>query len=165
MKKNWFTFAAEETKEQAEERILAGVILESQPTMMDNKLEKGGTLYGNAGNGLFWLMKKSESNGFLPQRIFMGQIITKEEKTVIGGRFAFVRGFHLMWFICMVLAAAAMLLFFHMPVLVGIAAALFAVCWIVAAVCGPRAYRAEEQQVLEYLEGMFSVLEEETTKK
>ena len=165
MKKNWFTFVAEGTKEQAEEKILVGVTLQSRPTIMDNKLEERGVLFGNAENGLFWLMKTSEKNSFLPQRIFTGQIITKDEKTVIGGRFAFVGGFHLMWFVCMVLGAITMLLFFHMPVLMGIAAALFAVCWIVAAVCGPLAYRAEEKQVLDYLEGMFSILEEELAEK
>lgn len=165
MKKNWFTFAADETKEQVEEELLAGVTRQNRPTIMDNKLEEGGVLYGNAENGFFWLMKKSETSGFLPQRIFTGQIITKEEKTVIGGRFAFVRGFHLMWLICMILAAATMLMFFHMPVLVGIAAALFALCWAVAALFGPRAYKAEEKQVLEYLEERFSVFEQETADK
>lgn len=165
MKMNWFTFFADGTKEQAEEQILAGVTLQNRPTMMENKLEEGGILYGNSENGIFWIVKKSERGGILPQRIFNGQILSKEEKTVIGGRFAFVGGFHLMWLVCMIVAAAAILMMVQSLPLTIITAVLFGGCWFVASFWSPRAYRAEERQVLEYLGTLFSDTEEETTEE
>lgn len=151
MKKNWYTFTTELSKEQTEERILQNVLRVERPTMLENKLEQRETLYGDMDDGIFWLMKTAGQNGFLPQRLFMGQVVVQEEKTVIGGRFTFARGFHLMWFICMLLATVTMLLFFHSPVLTAVTAALFLICWIVASVCGCRVYKEEEEAVLSCL--------------
>lgn len=165
MKMNWFTFTTYGPMEQAEEQILAGITRQSRPTMMENKLEESGVLYGNSENGFFWLMKKSEKGGVLPQRLFHGQIIAKEEETVVGGRFVFVRGFHLMWFLCMLVAVAAILMMIHSVPLTIATAVLFAVCWFVAGFWAPRAYRAEEEAVLVYLAALFPRPEEENTEE
>lgn len=165
MKMNWFEFNSACTAEQAEEQILAGITPQSRPSMMENKLEEGGVLYGNSENGIFWLQKKSEKGGMLPQRMFQGQVITREGKTVIGGRFAFVGGFHLMWFIFMVVAAVAIFVMFQNLAVTIVTAALFALCWFVASFCAPRSYKEEEQQVVEYLQSLFPLIEEEETEE
>lgn len=161
MKVNWFNFTSADSTEQAEEKLLGGVTRQSRPTMMENKLEESGVLYGNSENGFFWLMKKSEKSGIMPQRIFNGQILSKEGKTMVGGHFIFVGGFHLMWLVCMLVATVAILMMIQNVAVTIATAALFLICWITASICAPRAYKEEERQVVEYLQSLFPVPEEE----
>ena len=150
------------TREQLTESMLADITQISRPTMMENKADSAGVLYGSVEEGQFWLMKSAEKNsGFAPQRILSGFFGRQEEKTILVGKFGFVRGFHLMWLLCTVIGAVAMLMMLHSPVVAAVTAVICLVCWIAASVGGCVKYKAEEQAVCEYLRALCASEEEE----
>lgn len=143
----------ERTGKQLAESLLANITQISRPTMMENKTGNDNGLYGGVEGGQFWLVQGSEKkSGFAPQRIFSGFIGRQEEKTVLFGKFGFVRGFHLMWLLCTVIGGIFMLMMLHSPVVAIITVALCLVCWIVATIGGCVKYKEEEQAVRKYLE-------------
>ncbi len=152
--------ATDRTREQLVESMLADVTQISRPTMMENKADNAGVLYGGVEEGQFWLMKSAEkSSGFAPQRILSGFFGRQEDRTILVGKFGFVRGFHLMWLICTVVGALAVLMMLHSVVVGIITAAICLVCWIAATVGGCVKYKAEEQAVCDYLRELCSVAE------
>lgn len=140
------------TREQLVESMLEDITQIGRPTMMDNKADSAGVLYGGVEEGQFWLMMSAEkTSGFAPQRILSGFFGRKEGKTILAGKFGFVRGFHLMWLLCTVIGSVAVLMMLQSVVLGIVTAALCLVCWIAATVGGCVKYKAEEQAICDYL--------------
>lgn len=141
------------TWEQIAERLQEDITQVSRPTMMENKIERAGVLYGGVEEGQFWLVKSADKNsGFAPQRTLSGFVGKKDEKTVLVGKFSFVRGFHLMWLLCTVIGAVAMLMMLQSVVVAAVTAGICLVCWIAASIGGCVKYKAEEEAVQHYLE-------------
>ena len=148
------------TREQLMGGMKADITEISRPTMMENKADRAGVLYGGVEEGHFWLMQSAENkSGFAPQRILTGVFGKQEGKTMLVGKFGFVRGFHLMWLLCTVIGAVAMLMMLHSPVVAAITAVLCVGCWIAATVGGCVKYKAEEQAVSDYLLKLCSVVD------
>lgn len=141
------------SREEVKEMLMDGVTQVSRPTMMDNKTENKNVLYGGLEENVIWLMQGTENkSGFAPQRIFSGFVSRQEEKTLVFGTFGFVRGFHLIWFLCTVIGGAFMLMMLQSVAVAIATAAICIVCWAVAAIGGFTKYKEEECLVRQHLE-------------
>lgn len=140
-------------KEEVKEMLMDGVTQVSRPTMMDNKTEGAGVLYGGLEDNRLWLMQGTEKkSGFAPQRIFSGFVSRQEEQTFVFGSFGFIRGFHLTWLLCTVIGGVFMLMLLQNVAVAIAAVAICIVCWVAAVIGGCTKFKEEERLVRLHLE-------------
>lgn len=138
----------ERTKEQLAEEIRENVTQISRPSIMDNKTEVAGAFYGGVEGNQVWVVQNAKHNSeFVPQRLYTGVIGQKDGKTVLAGKFGFVRGFHLMWVVCTIIGVVAMLMMVQNTTVAAVIAAICVACWIGTAVSGCVRYKEEEKAV------------------
>ena len=140
-------------REELADALMAGVTQITRPTMMDNKADGAGVLYGGLEENHLWLMQGAKKkSGFAPQRQFAGFLSRQGEQNLVVGSFGFARGFHLTWLLCTVIGGVFMLMMLQSVVVAVLTAAVCLICWIVAAVGGCTKYKEEERAVRAYLE-------------